>query len=102
MSQIDLWLYPIKTIAVIALLIYFWPQYWELKDSLVKGQKETVLTVAVGMLVYAAWVRMDWTWAMQGNGTAVGYDPFQAGPGTGVLLAGIRLFGASAVVPIME
>jgi CAAX prenyl protease-like protein len=37
---------------------------------------------------------------MQGRGA--GYDPFRAGPDVGLVLAGIRLFGAVAVVPIME
>jgi CAAX prenyl protease-like protein len=101
-THIDLWLYPVKVAAVLGLLIHFWPQYRELKDNIVNGRGETFLTVAVGLLVYAAWVRMDWQWAMQGDGTGPGYDPFQAGTGTGIVLAGIRIFGASVVVPIME
>jgi len=101
-GHVDLWLYPVKTAAVLALLIYFWPQYQELKDTIINGPREAILTIAVGLLVYAAWVRMDWSWAMQGDGTADGYDPFRTGTGTGIVLAGIRLFGASVVVPIME
>lgn len=101
-GYIDLWLYPIKTAAVLGLLIYFWPQYRELKDKVVHGVGEGILAVAVGLFVYAAWVRMDWSWAMQGDGTGQGYDPFRAGAGMGIVLAGIRLFGASVVVPIME
>jgi CAAX prenyl protease-like protein len=101
-GHIDLWLYPIKTAAVLGLLIYFWPQYRELKDRVINGPGEAILTIAVGLLVYAAWVRMDWSWAMQGDGTGQGYDPFLAGTGTGIVLAGIRIFGASIVVPIME
>jgi CAAX prenyl protease-like protein len=101
-SHVDVWLYPIKTAAVLALLIYFWPQYRELKDKVVNGPAEAVLTVTVGLLVYLGWVRMDWSWAMQGDGTATGYDPFRAGTGIGIVLAGIRIFGASVVVPIME
>jgi len=101
-SHIDLWVYPIKTAAVLGLLIYFWPQYRELKDKVFNGPGEAILTIAVGLLVYAAWVRMDWLWAMQGDGTAQGYDPYLAGTGMGIVLAGIRIFGASVVVPIME
>ena len=101
-GYIDLWLYPIKTAAVLALLIYFWPQYRELKDKVINGVGEAVLTIAVGLLVYAAGVRMDWSWALQGDGAAQGYDPFRTGIGTGIALAGIRIFGASVVVPIME
>jgi uncharacterized protein len=101
-GYIDLWLYPIKTAAVLGLLIYFWPQYRELKCRVINGPGEAILTIAVGLLVYAAWVRMDWSWAMQGDGAAQGYDPFRTGIGTGIVLAGIRIFGASVVVPIME
>lgn len=100
--HIDLWLYPIKTAAVLGLLVYFWPQYQELENKLFNGTREAILTIAVGLVVYAAWVKMDWSWAMQGDGTEQGYDPFRTGTGIGVVLAGIRLFGASIVVPIME
>jgi uncharacterized protein len=101
-GPLDLWLYPIKTAAVLGLLVYFWPQYRELKNSILSGPKEAVLTITVGLLVYMAWVRMDWSWAMQGDGAGDGYDPFRTGTATGIVLAGIRLFGASVVVPIME
>ena len=101
-AHLDVWIYPIKTAAVLGLLLYFWPQYHELKENRVNGAGEAVLTVTVGLLVYLAWVRMDWSWAMQGDGTAAGYDPFLAGTGPGIVLAIIRIFGASVVVPIME
>ena len=101
-AHLDVWIYPIKTAAVLGLLLYFWPQYHELKEKRVNGAGEAVLTVTVGLLVYLAWVRMDWSWAMQGDGTAAGYDPFRAGTGPGIVLAVIRVFGASVVVPIME
>jgi CAAX prenyl protease-like protein len=58
------------------------------------------MVIVVGVLVYVAWVRMDWSWAMQGQPT--GYNPFQAGTGMGVVLAAIRIFGAGVVVPVME
>ena len=59
-----------------------------------------MLAVGVGVFVYLAWVRMDWSWATQGE--VAGYNPFQAGGEVGVVLAGIQLLGAAAVVPIME
>ncbi|MGH7230195.1 MAG: CAAX prenyl protease-related protein [Nitrospiraceae bacterium] len=98
----DLWLYPLKTIVVLGFLIYFWPKYDELKGHATAGPRDVFLALAVGVGVYLAWVRMDWPWAMQGNGEAAGYDPFRAGAGTGIMLAAVRVFGASVVVPIME
>lgn len=101
-GHIDLWLYPIKTAAVLGLLIYFWPQYRELNNNMINGVGEAILAIAIGLLVYAAWVRMDWSWARQGDGSAAGYEPFRSGTEMGMILAGIRVFGASVVVPIME
>ncbi|OGW60519.1 MAG: CAAX prenyl protease-related protein [Nitrospirae bacterium RBG_16_64_22] len=99
-EKADLWLYPIKTAVVLGLLFFFWRQYEELKGKAVAGPGEGFLAVVVGVLVYLAWVRMDWTWAMQG--AAAGYDPFKAGETAGIVLAAVRIFGAAAVVPVME
>lgn len=96
----DLWSYPVKTVFVGALILFFWSRIQELKTPLFLTWKEGVGTVGVGLLVYALWVRMDWPWAIQGELTE--YDPFVAGSSWGIMLAGIRLFGASVTVPIME
>ena len=99
-SSTLLWLYPLRTAVVLGALLYLWPAYQELRDTLCSNMREALLVIVVGVLVYVAWVRMDWSWAMQGQPT--GYDPFQAGPGVGVVLAAIRLFGAVIIVPVME
>src|SRR6516162_4139170 len=52
------------------------------------------------VVVYLAWVRMDWSWATLGQGA--GYNPWQAGASVGALLAAVRLCGAAVVVPIMD
>ncbi len=96
----ELWLYPIKTAVVMALLITYWPRYDELKDGLLSNLAHLAEALAVGVVAYAAWVRMDWSWATQGS-TPTGYDPSDAGS-TAPLLMAMRLFGASMVVPIME
>jgi CAAX prenyl protease-like protein len=99
-SGLLLWLYAVRTAVVVASLVYFWPAYRELRNPLCANWREGLLVVVVGVAVYVAWVRMDWPWAMQGQST--GYNPFQAGANAGLILAGIRLFGAAAVVPLME
>lgn len=96
----DLWLYPVKTAVVLGLLAFFWPRYDELKGRPFGNGSEALFAAGIGIVVYLAWVRMEWTWATQGE--ASGYDPFRAGESWGVVLAGIRLFGAAAVVPVME
>jgi CAAX prenyl protease-like protein len=98
---LELWLYPIKIMAVLSLLIFFWSSYQELQQPIVSHGKEAALAMGIGLVVYLLWVRMDWSWAMQGEAT-VGYNPFQEEATAGFILAGIRLFGASVVVPVME
>ena len=99
-TALELWLYPIKILVVLSLLIFFWSSYQELQRPIMTTGKEAALAVGVGLVVYVLWVRMDWPWAMQG--TPTGYNPFQEGATVGFILAGIRIFGASVVVPLME
>lgn len=99
-SGAERWLYPVKTVVVLGLLVYFWSSYQELQRPVFTDAKELGLGVGVGVLVYVLWVRMDWSWAIQGEMT--GYNPFEAGPAVGGALAAVRIFGASIVVPLME
>ncbi len=99
-AKTDLWLYPIKTAVVLGLLVYFWSSYQELQRPIFVDAKEAGLAIGVGMVVYVLWIRMDWDWAIQGEMT--GYNPFVEGETIGWVLAAIRIFGASIVVPLME
>ena len=101
-DQAYVWLYPVKITIVSALLAGFWPRYVELRGKVARHAQEAGIIVLVGLLTYLAWVHMDWPWAVQGDGQGAGYDPFRAGDRMGVVLAGVRLFGAAVVVPIME
>lgn len=96
----DLWSYPIKTLVVAGLLVFFWSRFQELKAPIFVNWQEALVTVGVGLGVYALWVRMDWPWAIQGE--LSDYNPFVAGSTLGLVLAVIRIFGASVIVPIME
>ncbi len=96
----QLWLYPVKTAVVLAALVWGWSHYTELRVPMFARKRDAILSIGVGIVVYLAWVRMDWPWAMQGE--APGYNPFPAGPQVGVVLTVIRLFGAVIVVPLME
>ena len=99
-AAVFLWLYPLRIAVVLAALMYLWPAYEELRDNVCLNFGEALLVLVVGGLVYVAWMRMDWSWAMQGQPT--GYNPFQAGAGVGMILASLRMVGAVVVVPIME
>lgn len=100
LHQAEIWLYPLKTIVVAAMLAVFWLRYDELKDGCLSNASHLLQASTVGILVYAAWVRMEWSWATQGAASA-GYDPSDAGAFVPLLIA-VRLFGAAIVVPIME
>lgn len=99
-NTFELWSYPIKTLVVASLLVFFWSRYQELKNPIFVNWQEAMVTVGVGLGVYALWVRMDWPWAIQGE--LSDYNPFVAGSTLGIALAAIRIFGASVIVPIME
>lgn len=100
-SSASLWLYPIQVSFVAALLFFYRKDYIELKEKVFANTGEVILTVAVGFFVYLAWVRMDFSWAMQGE-AGEGYNPKRAGMGMGIFFAGVRLLGASLIVPLME
>jgi CAAX prenyl protease-like protein len=99
-TLLSLWLYPVRTATVLGALVLLWPAYQELQGQTFANRGEILLAVGVGVLVYLAWVRMDWSWATQGQ--PAGYNPFQAGARAGAVLAGVRIFGAAVVVPVME
>ena len=100
-EAIQLWLYPAKTLVVVAALAWYWRQYDELQWPPKLSRLSLMLTIVTGVFVYFAWVRMDWAWAMQGE-QAAGYNPFSVHGGEAYFLAACRLFGASIVVPVME
>jgi uncharacterized protein len=100
-DQGALWLYPPKIFLVSALLVFYWKNYPELKENPFSNMMEIGLSIGVGLFVYFAWVRLDFPWAKQGE-SGKGYDPYEAGVQVGMVLAAIRIVGASVVVPVME
>lgn len=99
-QDLELWLYPVKVLIVGGLLIYFWSRFDELKSPMIESWTEGFSIVGIGLLVYVLWIQMDWSWAIQGELT--GYNPFEHEQSTAMFLVGVRLFGASIVVPVME
>ncbi|MEE4252691.1 MAG: CAAX prenyl protease-related protein [Desulfuromusa sp.] len=100
-SQQMLYLYPIKTVLVIGLLLFFWGHYNELHLADFKNLTHTVASILLGLLVFVLWVNMDWGFATFGE--TKGFDPFLIDDATTRnLLIFFRLFGAALVVPVME
>ena len=96
-----LYLYPIKTVLVVGLLIVFWRQYSELNFADFKNFIHTGASVLLGLLVFVLWINMDWGIATFGENK--GFDPFLiADTGTRNIMIFSRIFGAALVVPIME
>ena len=96
----NLWIYPLKTAAVLAVLVYFWPCYDELNVKRTVKPRDVLLAAVIGVMVYMLWVRMDWPWATQGQ--PGGYNPLLAGDRMEKVLVAVRLLGAVIVVPVME
>jgi uncharacterized protein len=119
-----LYLYPVKSLVVAFLLIFFFKNYEELRFSDWKNIPASLASCAVGVIVFALWIRMAWTigdisaflystaekfavpipWTHQNStAAAAGYDPYRIQePLARNFLIFSRLAGASLIVPVME
>lgn len=93
------WLYGIKVGLVTLLLWYLRRQYVELQGLAALGARSWLSAIAVGMLVFIAWINLDAPWMLIG-GQSEGFDP-GSGPDARLLMA-TRVMGAALVVPLME
>lgn len=94
------WLYGVQIGAVLAALLFFARCYDELRP-LALPMRAAVEAVAIGGVVFVLWVNLDFSWALLGP-TGAGFDPRTPDAAIDWVLALTRLFGAAAVVPIME
>lgn len=95
------YLYPLKALTVAGLLVLFRKQYRELSFRDLADLPATLLSCGVGLLVFALWIRMDWTF---GAATAPqGFDPtLLPGRNLQMIMTFFRIGGAVLVVPLME
>jgi uncharacterized protein len=94
-----LFLYPVRAIAVAALLLFFLRSYDELRVRDLLRFKDTALSIIAGLVVFILWINMDWAFGP----AAPGYDPTLIDdPAVRAALVSFRLFGAVLVVPLME
>ena len=94
------WLYAVQIGAVMLALIWFARAYEELRP-LVLGRRDALEAVVAGVAVFVLWINFDFSWAMVGEPGAE-FDPRADGGGIDWALVAVRIFGAAAVVPIME
>lgn len=95
------YLYPIKAISVGLLLILCRNSYPELRLAELRETGKLLVSIVAGVAVFLLWIRMDWSFGMQG--TPQGFNPelFQDRQ-VRMLMTASRLTGAVLVVPAME
>ncbi len=92
-------IYPIKILAVTAILIFYWKSYDELRLDNLKMIHYAVAFLT-GIAVFVLWINMDWEFATLGASES--YDPGTlSGAGYYSFIA-VRLAGSSLVVPVFE
>ena len=96
----DRWLYALQIGLVIIALTWHARAYEELR-ALAPGRRDALVALAVGIAVFVLWIRLDSSGPMQ-NEPGAGFDPRTPSGDIDWPLAGLRMIGAVAVVPIME
>ena len=95
------YLYPLKALAVAMLLYRYRREYSELSLRELKKLPVTCAVCMLGLLVFALWIRMDWTFAA--TGSPQGFNPtLLPGAGLQLFMTISRVAGAVLVVPLME
>ncbi|WP_338758391.1 CAAX prenyl protease-related protein [Massilia sp. METH4] len=95
----QLWLYPVKILAVCAALWVYRSSYRELAWQGMAA-RHWIEAIVTGIVVLVLWVNLDAPWMQVGS--AAGYAPFGADGRIDWLLVACRIAGAALVVPVME
>ena len=98
------WMYAVQIACVIAALVYFWPDYAELRepppDTPLRGAAGWVAALSLGVAVWALWIWLDFSPFAFAPGP--GYQPLDEAGALIPLMVVVRIFGAAVVVPVME
>lgn len=95
------WVYGLSVLLVGGLLIWYWRDYGELARQNLPDTRETLLSLAVGLIVFALWIRLDAPWMQLSEPTAT-FVPLDAAGQLIWPLVVMRWIGAALVVPLME
>jgi uncharacterized protein len=94
------WIYGMQISATVLVLAIFARQYGELLRPSAVSLSEWSIAVLLGALVFVLWVNLELPFLTVGE--SAGFDPSNAGGVINWSLAIVRIFGAAAVVPVME
>lgn len=95
------YLYPVKALTVGFLLFLFRREYHELSFRDLTNLPATLTSCAVGLVVFALWIQMDWTFAVAN--VPQGFNPtLLLADSSKIPLIVFRIAGAVLVVPLME
>src|SRR4051812_48230209 len=67
-----LYLYPLKVVSVLLVLLYFWKRYDEIDIKHLLSLPKTAVSIVTGVVVFILWINMDWTFG--GGGGPAGYN----------------------------
>jgi len=83
------------------LLAVFWRRYVELRGAPALAAREIWEAVAVGLVVFVAWIGLDHGWMVVGD-PGPGFVPLDSSGRIDIPLATLRFAALVAVVPVME
>lgn len=95
------WVVALRGVAVAAVLAFFWRSYAELAAPQRAALSDWALAAAVGAALFALWITFDSGWAVIGT-PGEGFVPLRPDGSLDPWLVGLRLFGLTLVVPVME
>lgn len=95
------WLYALNLLLVGGLLVLWRREYGELGRQTLPDTRQALLSVVVGLAVFAAWIHLDAPWMQIGQPTAA-FVPLDAAGRLDWPLIVVRWLGAALLVPVME
>ena len=101
-AQLDSrWLCGLSVLVVGGLLAWYWRGYGELARQNLPNASETLLSIAVGLIVFGLWINLDAPW-MQLSEPSAGFLPLDLQGQPIWPLIAVRWIGAALIVPVME
>ena len=95
------WIYGLNVVVVGGMLLAWRKEYGELAISAWPDARQLVLSIGVGLAVFASWIHLDAPWMTLGEATA-GFVPLHADGRIDWPLVAVRCLGAAVIVPVME